>query len=186
MNKKVILALAVLCLGTIFCASTPGTVAGPTDTPDLRTSVAATLTSIAGGGSATATLSTTPMSAFPATGMIAGRLSYPSEFIPPLRVAAFNSSDGSFNYTDTSAGQSTYQIEVPAGTYTVVAYTLGGGGVPSGLAGGYTQMVPCGLTASCTDHTLIQVTVAAGATVSGIDPGDWYALSGTFPPRPGP
>jgi hypothetical protein len=32
-------------------------------------------------------------------------------------------------------------LEVPTGTFQIVAYVIGGGGFPSGLAGGYTPMV---------------------------------------------
>jgi hypothetical protein len=195
MNKKVILALCVLALGTIFCTvNIPGGTS--TGTPDIHVVVDATLTALAvraptaipstQGSSAVPTLSTTPMSSFPDTGTISGKLSYPASSIPPLRVVATSTVDGSVNYTDLPAGTFTYSLTVPVGTYTVVAYTIGGGGFPDGLPGGYTQMVPCGLGASCTDHTLIVVTVTAGSTMTDVDPGDWYAPTGTFPPRPGP
>lgn len=132
----------------------------------------------------------------PLTGTITGKLSYPSEFIPPLRVAAFSLTDGNAYFVDTAKNQSTYSIEVPPGTYYVVsypyegvagntgqadAYTLSGGA----FAGAYTQMVPCGLAVGCDDHTLLPVTVTAGQTVTA-DPGDWYAPEGTFPPVPNP
>ena len=120
----------------------------------------------------------------PLTGYITGNLSYPSEMIPPLRVVAWNVVDGSYSYIDTPANQFEYIIEVPVGTYYVVAYVLGGDGFPSGLAGGYTQMVPCGLAYGCDDHTLIPVMVEAGVMVSGIDPGDWYGDPAAFPPMP--
>jgi hypothetical protein len=185
MNKRLILALCVLALGTIFCTVSLPEGATPPPTTDLNAVVNATLTAVAAQApTAAPTLSTTPMSSFPDMGNISGTLSYPASSIPPLRVVATNTVDGSVNYTDTTAGQSTYSLDVPVGTYTVVAYTLGGGGFPDGLPGGYSRMVPCGLSVSCTDHTLIVVTVTVGATVTGIDPGDWYAPDGTFPPRP--
>jgi hypothetical protein len=132
------------------------------------------------------TLSTTPMSNFPQMGTISGALSYPSSGIPPLRIAATETTTKAVSYMDTAAGQSSYTFDLPVGKYNVVAYTLGGGGFPSGLAGGYSKAVPCGVSVSCTDHSLIVVTVTAGATTPNVDPGDWYAPSGTFPPRPGP
>jgi hypothetical protein len=52
--------------------------------------------------------------------------------------------------------------------------------------GVYSQYVLCGLRASCSDHTLIEVTVAAGQTRTGIDPSDWYYGEGGHPPRPTP
>ena len=114
------------------------------------------------------------------TGSITGSLSYPSEFIPPLRVFAFQVGSQSYFYVDTLKDQSTYQIDnLPAGYYQVVAYILGGT-----LAAGYSQAVPCGLSVDCTNHDLIQVPVNSGQVVTGVDPGDWYAPEGTFPPPP--
>jgi hypothetical protein len=130
------------------------------------------------------------------TGTITGKLSYPSEFIPPMRLVAFSLTDGKAYFIDTGQNQLEYSLEVPVGTYYLVSYlyegtagntgqvdsyTLGGGP----FAGGYTQMVPCGLEAGCKDHTLLPVTVTAGQTTTA-DPGDWYAPEGTFPPMPNP
>lgn len=127
---------------------------------------------------------------FPPMGHITGRLSFPSSFIPPMRVAVFGIDNTIVAYTDTAKNQGTYSVDLPAGTYTVVAYpydatstTLPSSSSPV-FAGGYTQAVPCGLTVTCTDHTLIPVTVAANQTVNA-DPGDWYAPEGTFPSMPG-
>jgi hypothetical protein len=116
----------------------------------------------------------------PASGRITGHLSYPSEGIPPLRVVAFRSANlAPVSTVDTVANQLVYELQVPPGSYFIMAYTQDGK-----LAGGYSQMVPCGLTVACTDHSLIAVPVAAGGTAGGIDPGDWYAPPGTFPPMP--
>ncbi|RJP68677.1 MAG: toll/interleukin-1 receptor domain-containing protein, partial [Comamonadaceae bacterium] len=101
------------------------------------------------------TLTVTPT---PEPGSISGTLSYPSEFIPPLRVAAFQVNGFNYRWVDTMENQSAYQITgLTPGLYHVVAYTMDGL-----FAGGYTQMVPCGLQASCTDHSLIDVKVEAG------------------------
>lgn len=132
----------------------------------------------------------------PLNGTITGKLSYPSEFLPPMRVVAFGLTDKKAYFVDTAKGQGRYSLNVPAGTYYLVSYphegtagntgqvdsyTLGGGP----LAGGYTQMVPCGLTAGCEDHTLLPIIVTEGQTVNA-DPGDWYAPEGTFPLMPNP
>lgn len=133
----------------------------------------------------------------PTTGVITGTLSYPSEFLPNMRVVAFSLTDGNAYFVDV-VNQGTYSIEVPAGTYYVVSYPYEGVAGKTGqadsytlsggmeLSGGYSQMVPCGLSVGCDDHTLIPVTVAAGQTVEKVDPGDWYASPGTFPPMPNP
>ncbi len=68
------------------------------------------------------------------------------------------------------------------GTYYVFAYTDPESG--RNLVGGYTKMVPCGLQASCTDHTLIAVEVKPGQVTTGINVADWYAQVSAFPPRP--
>ncbi|HTX92700.1 MAG TPA: hypothetical protein VMC09_15925 [Anaerolineales bacterium] len=199
MNKKIILALAVLSLAGIFCVSQPA--ASPTSTADVGAMVDATLTALAAPATAAAptdtlaptvppasptdTLSTTPMSSFP-TGLITGAVNYPASAIPPERVVAWSTADGSYYSVDTVAGQTSYELGVPTGTYTVVAYSLGGSGFPTGLAAGYSQAVPCGLSVSCTDHTLIPVTVTSNATLTNINPQDWYAPDGTFPAMPTP
>ena len=132
----------------------------------------------------------------PLNGTIAGKLSYPSEFIPPMRVAAFSLTNNKAYFVDTAKNQSEYSLEVPEGTYYVVSYphegTPGNTGqvnsyTPGGgpFAGGYTQMVPCGLQVGCDDHSLLPVTVTGGQTAAA-DPGDWYAPEGAFPPMPSP
>jgi hypothetical protein len=120
-------------------------------------------------------------------GSISGQLGYPSEVIPALRVVAFDLESDNFYYVETAYNQSTYQITgLPVGTYHVVAYTLGGGSFPAGLAGGYTQAVPCGQTEECNDHSLIPVEVAPGQDTSGVKPNDWIFENSGFPSMPGP
>lgn len=124
----------------------------------------------------------------PPLGTVTGNLSYPSSFIPAMRVVFFSITDGSVSYTDTGMNQGTYSMDLPAGSYDVVAYPYSAGVHAAGSpklseAGGYTQMVPCGLSADCTDHSLIPITVVAGQTTM-VNPGDWYAPEGTFPPLP--
>jgi hypothetical protein len=122
----------------------------------------------------------------PPLGTVTGTLTYPADSLPALRVAFFPLDGSTTSYTDTAAGQGTYTIDLPPGQYHVIAYSIGGAGFPVGLAGGYTQAVPCGLTDSCNDHSLVAVNVVAGTTVTDVNPGDWYAPAGTFPPMPGP
>lgn len=125
----------------------------------------------------------------PPMGTIAGKLSYPSSFIPSMRVAFFSMTDGSISYTDLAFNQGTYQMDLPEGIYHVVAYPYDPSNPNAkteiGLAGGYTAAVPCGLSVDCIDHSLLDVTVVAGQTVTA-DPGDWYAPQGSFPPMPIP
>ncbi len=151
-----------------------------TYTPDVNVIVQQTfsaMTAQAGGQPGTPTPTSTS-----APGSISGSLSYPSEFIPPLRVVAFQVGGFNYHYVDTMQNQGDYQITgLAPGVYHVVAYIMNGS-----YAGGYTEMVPCGLSVDCTDHSLIDVVVLSGQDTPDIDPADWYAPEGTFPPMPLP
>ncbi|MBK6645718.1 MAG: hypothetical protein IPG44_08180 [Anaerolineales bacterium] len=119
----------------------------------------------------------------PAPGSISGQLSYPSSFIPSMTVVAFEVDSVNYHYVVTNENSSTYQIDdLSPGQYYVVAYPNGDSSIP----GGYSQAVPCGLLASCADHSLIPVTVNSDETTTGINPGDFYAPPGTFPASPVP
>jgi hypothetical protein len=150
------------------------------------TDTAATLVAL----EASLTLSVPTVTSEPRTGSLSGNLSYPSEFIPPLRVVATDVLTDQYYYVDTLKDQFTYSIDnLPPGTYHVIAYYTPldvhtGQPGPSTLAAGYSQSVLCGLTVDCSDHSLIDVVVEPGQTVTDIDPGDWYASEGTFPPDP--
>lgn len=114
-------------------------------------------------------------------GSISGNLSYPSNFIPAQTIVAWSlAQPGNYYYVTTSDGVSFYTIaNLPPGDYEVVAYT-------QGLAAGYSQAVPCGLSVSCTDHSLIVVTVTSGQETGGVNPQDWYAPEGSFAANPVP
>ncbi len=107
-----------------------------------------------------------------ATGVISGTLAYPSSYIPPLRVVAFDVNSDWYYYVETVENQGQYQIaDLPVGTYHVVAFVKDD---PT-AAGAYSAAVPCGLSADCTDHALLDVLVYPGQTVTGISPADFYA-----------
>ena len=112
-------------------------------------------------------------------GTITGLLSFPSERIPPLTIFAIRIDNGLLTYysIETAADQASYAIEVDPGIYNVF-------GNRDDFAGGYTKYVTCGMGASCSDHSPLPVVVKAGKIVKNIDLADWYAPSGTFPPRP--
>lgn len=118
------------------------------------------------------------------TGSISGRLSYPSEAIPALRIVAFSVDSDAWYSMDVPMNTFEYTLtDLPAGTYHVVAYVLPSDTFPP-LAGGYSEMVLCGLSVDCTDHSLADVIVTAGQDTPDINPGDWYAAEGFFPPMP--
>lgn len=118
-------------------------------------------------------------------GAISGTVSFPSEVIPALRLVAFNTASDAFVALELAAGSGDYRMDfVPPGTYELVAYPLEGFRDAPVFAGAYTRAVACGLDVSCTDHSLIAFEVRAGEETVGIDPADWYAPPGTFPPDP--
>lgn len=131
----------------------------------------------------TATMQPSASPAVAQTGSVTGTLGYPSSGIPPLEVFAFNSQDLDEYYSvKTNTNQATFTINnIKPGQYVFVAYPQDS----DQLAGGYSKMVPCGLLASCTDHSLIPVTISAGVTNQNIvEIKDWYAPEGTFPAKP--
>jgi len=184
-SKQWLLCLPLVLLAGVFCNLSASTPTQPT--PDIDQLVQETMAALTAQAPADTPIPPPPTDTSvplpPATGSISGFLSYPSEFIPPLRVAAFNVGTGEVFYIDTPINQGGYQIEnLPPGTYHVVSYTM----QDPYLAGGYSQMVPCGLQYGCDDHTLLDVIVVAGQDTPNINPGDWYAPEGSFPPKPRP
>lgn len=150
----------------------------PTPTSDVDAQVLATLKALEEEKDAVET--ETP------TGTITGQVAYPSEFVPPLRVVAFDQQDESiFFVTELPAG-GTYSLEVPAGTYVVLAYLMDPAaiGATPGLGAVYSEAVLCGLLYGCDDHSLVPVVVNAGQTVANIDPVDWYTPPGETVGRP--
>ncbi|HEY2981938.1 MAG TPA: hypothetical protein VGJ22_12205 [Anaerolineales bacterium] len=190
--RKILAVVSILAIASLFCSvGGIGLPEGIQQTlealtqqvPAIETQVAQQLTEAAPMMTKIALTANPNASA----GSISGSLSYPAEGIPPLRVVAYRVDIDQYFYVDTLQNQNTYQIDnLPPATYHVVAYSIGGNGFPSGLAGGYSQAVPCGLSAACTDHSLIDVSVLAGQVSGGVNPQDWYAPEGTYPPMPAP
>ena len=114
-------------------------------------------------------------------GSIQGTLGYPASGIPELSVYAFEVGDNKkYFMVDTAANQTEFTIpNVTPGSYYVVAYAKG-----YTVSGGYTKMVPCGLSVDCKDHSLIEVVVKSGELSKGVEVKDWYAPEGTFPKKP--
>jgi hypothetical protein len=116
------------------------------------------------------------------SGRISGTLSYPSEFLPPMRVCAFELAEATPYCVLTDEGQAQYRIEgVPPGDYLVLAFPHDPGAPP----GGYTGCV-ADLRAGCGDHDLKPIIVAAGQTTPDIDPADYYADAADWPQEPAP
>jgi len=114
-----------------------------------------------------------PTATVQATGSVSGRLGYPSEMIPPLRVVAFNTLTGEYYWQNTVLNQMNYRFDaLPVGTYHVLAYLIDN--PTRTFYAGYSNFVTCGYLESCMDHTLVAVEVKAGVETTNVDPNDWY------------
>lgn len=178
MSKKCLLSALILLVLVASACGPAG--APPAPTQDVSAIVQATFQAL----TAQAPVEAVPTNAAAAVptvqatssemGTITGKLTYPADAMPAMRVAAYKVSTGEVSFMDTAAGQTSYSFDLPAGIYHGVAYSIGGAGFPSGVAGGYTQAVLCGFSGGCNDHSLADVNVTAGATVSDINPGDFF------------
>jgi hypothetical protein len=115
-----------------------------------------------------------------APGSISGKLCYPGDGIPPMTIYAVDQASGkSFKKQTRKPDEMSYRLDgVTPGDYVVYAWLNDGK-----LGGTYSEAVPCGLDASCTDHSLIQVTVEEGQDVMDIDVCDWYGPPPPAPPK---
>jgi Tol biopolymer transport system component len=114
-------------------------------------------------------------------GVVTGKICYPSEFIPSMTAYFQNNATGEFIEMSIAENQTSYTLELESGEYLAFAYPEEGAIF---LGGMYSDAAACGLTAECTDHTLLVFTVLPGETTEGIDICDWYAQD-QVPPPPG-
>ena len=93
---------------------------------------------------------------------------------------AFDANDSSTYFAVEVLSGGSYTLEVPVGTYNVLAYLIDpvSLGATPGLFAAYSEMVLCGLQYGCEDHSLVPVEVSGSQTVADIDPVDWYLLPG--------
>ena len=121
-------------------------------------------------------------SATTAKGTISGNVGFPAGTAPAQSVCAVSSTDATAKYCiDHPAGNALgYQLAVPAGSYTVYASLKAPqGDYKTTYKAYYDKFVTCGAASNCAMGLHGQnevVTVAAGGTVTGVDPTDWYAL----------
>ncbi len=130
-----------------------------------------------------ANTSTGSQASAPRTGIITGALSYPSDFdFPRMIVCAEAAGPRRIHCTDKRMTNRrnrkvTYKLIVPTGDYYVFATIVNGEEPAVGYRGYkayYSEFVKCGLSVNCPSHEPIKVTVRAGRTLTGVDPGDWY------------
>lgn len=107
-------------------------------------------------------------------GSISGKNGYPSEFVPEnVNVYAHNiQTNDVIKQTSLNRSTGDYVIEVPDGEYYI--FSGPNNNVNDKRNGFYSQMVPCGLSTKCNDHTLIKVIIKGGNQVKNINTGDWF------------
>lgn len=116
------------------------------------------------------------------SGVISGKISFPSEFIPKLTIYATRAETNAIKYSvvHTLENQNSYSISLEPGIYFLTAYVDNN----PVLVGAYSQYVLCGAQSTCKDHSLVSVPIGLGQTVTNVDILDWYAPANAFPPRP--
>jgi len=123
---------------------------------------------------------------------ISGRVSYPAEILVAQDIYAMSTDGKRFYVVETVSGQRSYFLSglAPGDYYVLTAardvnYRSGvtNDKQPYRFGAAYTRSVVCGLTTTCTDHSLIPVHLDSGSAATGVDPGDWYN-SNRFPVIP--
>jgi hypothetical protein len=113
------------------------------------------------------------------SGSISGKIAYPSESTPDMRICAIQDNGPLHACTRTRAGDSEYRIApLPAADYVIVAQMNEG----DMRVGGHVYQVQC-IRAPCPAQ-LQAVTVAPGAAVAGIDVNEFYSARSDFPALP--
>jgi hypothetical protein len=173
---------------------------GITPTPDqgkLETLVAATLNAVEPAGTAspsptkatqTATVASVPPPTTTPTALltptpapnVTGKVCSPAEGVPAMNAYFQETTSNGVVVLPIAINQTTYKINLAPGTYIAYAW------MPDFSLGGlYSKAVPCGLKASCQDHTPLPFTVTTGDMLTGIDLCDWYAGPFNVPYPPG-
>ena len=192
-----LLVAAALLLALSSCVLP---VKGITPTPDqtkLETLVAATLNTVEPVGTAspsaptatqTATVTSTPPPTITPTALltptpapnVSGKVCYPAEGVPAMNAYFQETTTNGVVELPIATNQTSYKINLPQGTYIAYAW------MPDFSLGGlYSKAVPCGLNASCNDHSPLPFTVTTGDTLTSIDLCDWYAGPFNVPYPPG-
>lgn len=124
--------------------------------------------------------------AAPAAARLVGRVSYPSEYLPVMRVCALSAADPGLGHCRmTAENQPHFDLPVPPGDWWLLAWPqdTGTAGEP-GLLSAASECLGTG-GVGCEDHALLAITVAAGEVREGLDINDWYYdPQATPPPMP--
>ena len=105
-----------------------------------------------------------------AFGFVTGNLSYPSDYIPEDLKVCWRNLGTEESECESPISDTTFRLRLKPGEYQVWARRDS----ETDQRGFYSAAVKCGLSVDCLSHEPLPVTVTAGKTTSGIDPGDWY------------
>lgn len=186
--KRIGVVLLVLILAGLACSIPSGNLP---DAELLATSVAGT---VEAAGSEALELATTVAETLQAgetpapeataedlyqTGTVNGHVCYPSEAIPAMNLYFENVNTAEVTTLPIAENQGEFSAPLPPGTYVAYAW------LPDFAFGGsYSEAVPCGLSVSCTDHSLISFEVTTGNETNGIEVCDWYSFGDVpYPPE---
>lgn len=136
---------------------------------------------------AAAATRTLPGALPPGAARLRGRVAYPSEYLPPMRVCAVATEDPGLGFcTETAENTPHFDLVLPSGTWWLLAWPQGTG--TAGEPGLLSQASAClgSGGAGCDDHGLLELTVAPGEVREGLDINDWYYDPTTEPPPMAP
>ena len=117
------------------------------------------------------------------TGIVQGKLCFPSEYIPAMNVYLKASNSKAIYKLVSKENEQAFTFKkIPEGSYVAYAYTVEATMLDLNNkkykgSGGFTKFVPCGLSVDCKDHSLISFKVKKGKTTNAIDICDWYGAN---------
>jgi hypothetical protein len=111
---------------------------------------------------------------------VSGKVCFPGKNIPAMTVYFENTKDQQVVEVSIQENQDRYQVNLPSGEYLAYAWLndFSRGGL-------YSKAVPCGLKASCEDHSALPFNVTDGEQNTAIDLCDWYSGPFNVPYPPG-
>ncbi|KAA2284055.1 hypothetical protein [Arenimonas fontis] len=118
----------------------------------------------------------------PAPAILRGRVAYPGEHYPAMRVCAIAAADPGSGYClETAQDVPAFELVVPAGEWWLAAWPLEEAAAEPGLL---THASACiaRAEAGCDDHALLAIAVGAGEIREGLAVNDWYYDPRAFPP----
>ncbi len=116
-------------------------------------------------------------------GLLSGQVTYPSEYVPPMRVCAVDAADPGRGYCVATAQDAPqFQLAVPPGRWWLLAWPQDTG--TDAGPGRHSAASAClaAAQAGCDDHALRAVEVAAGEHRDALWINDWYADPHADPP----